>query len=49
MISVLMPVRNASPFLKECLKSIVNQSFEDWELVAVNDHSTDESFQILSE
>lgn len=49
MISVLMPVRNASPFLKECLESIINQSINDWELVAVNDHSTDESYQILKD
>ncbi|MEM9545408.1 MAG: glycosyltransferase family 2 protein [Bacteroidota bacterium] len=42
-----MPVRNAGPFLSECLGSIRNQSITDWELIAVNDHSTDNSNQIL--
>jgi glycosyltransferase involved in cell wall biosynthesis len=48
MISILMPVYNAAPYLKECLDSIVNQLFEDWELIAINDFSTDDSFEILS-
>jgi glycosyltransferase involved in cell wall biosynthesis len=46
-ISILMPVKNAAPFLPDCLRSIIHQSFTDWELVAVNDHSTDESCSIL--
>ncbi len=44
-----MPVRNAAPFLKECLASIQNQTFTDWELLVVNDHSTDGSEVILTE
>ncbi len=49
MISVLMPVFNAAPYLKACLTSIQEQSLQDWELIAVNDHSTDDSAIILSE
>lgn len=48
MISVLMPVKNTAPFLIECLDSFLNQTFHDWELVAVNDASTDNSLEILS-
>ena len=48
LISIVMPVKNAAPFLKECLDSIINQSESNWELIAVNDHSTDASFSILS-
>ncbi|MEX1003390.1 MAG: glycosyltransferase family A protein [Crocinitomicaceae bacterium] len=42
-----MPVKNASDFLEECLDSILNQSFENWELIAVDDHSEDHSSTIL--
>lgn len=44
-----MPVRNAAPFLRDCIASIQNQSFTDWELIAVNDHSTDSSEALLTE
>jgi len=47
MISIVMPMRNAMPYLKECIESIINQSYTNWELVVVNDHSTDDSFDIL--
>jgi glycosyltransferase involved in cell wall biosynthesis len=47
MITILMPVRNAAPFLDECLLSIIGQSIAEWELIAIDDHSTDSSFEIL--
>lgn len=46
-ISVLMPVRNALPYLQACLDSILEQDCKDWELVAINDHSTDNSAAVL--
>jgi len=49
MISIVMPVKNAAPFLEECIDSIINQSYIDWELIAVNDHSSDESFDLISD
>ena len=42
-----MPVKNAGPFLKECLDSVLSQTEANWELVAVNDGSTDDSLGIL--
>lgn len=42
-----MPVKNAGKHLKDCLNSIINQDFKDWELLAVNDHSEDETLDIL--
>jgi glycosyltransferase involved in cell wall biosynthesis len=47
LISVLMPVRNAAPWLSDCLESLLAQSYTYWELLAVIDHSTDESGDIL--
>jgi len=48
-VSILMPVYNAAPFLAVCLTSILEQSLQDWELIAINDHSSDESKKILLE
>lgn len=49
MISILLPIYNAAPFLKECLNSILQQTETDWELLAVNDFSTDNSLEIIKE
>ena len=46
-ISIIMPVFNAGSFLEECLESIINQSLQTWELVAIDDFSTDNSQEIL--
>jgi glycosyltransferase involved in cell wall biosynthesis len=46
-ISILLPVKNAASFLPACLDSIINQTESDWELIAIDDHSSDESAKIL--
>ncbi len=43
-----MPVKNAAPWLVDCILSIQNQAFTDWQLVAVDDFSTDQSLEILN-
>jgi glycosyltransferase involved in cell wall biosynthesis len=48
-VSILMPVRDAAPFLPAALESIFRQTFRDWELVAIDDHSTDRTPEILAE
>jgi len=47
-ISILMPVRNEERFLPAALASLRAQTFADWELVAVDDHSTDQTAAILA-
>ena len=47
LISVLMPMKNASAYLQDCIDSIIHQSYENWELLVVNDHSTDDSEKII--
>lgn len=42
-VSIIVPVYNVSRFLPECIKSVLAQSFTDWELILVNDGSTDGS------
>lgn len=46
-VSVLLPVFNARPFLDECLRSLTQQTHDDFEVVAVDDGSTDGSREIL--
>lgn len=46
-ISVILPVYNARAFLKECLISLSNQTFTDFEVVCVDDGSTDDSCALL--
>lgn len=46
-ISVVVPVYNAARYLCECLDSVLDQTFTDWEVVAVDDGSTDSSGEIL--
>jgi GT2 family glycosyltransferase len=47
-VSVILPVYNAAPFLEECLRSLTEQSMDDFEIIAVDDGSTDSSPDILS-
>lgn len=46
-ISILLPVHNAAPFLRQCLESLGRQTFNDFEVVAVDDGSTDDSADVL--
>ena len=48
LISIIMPVYNTEKYLERCLNSIVNQTYKNWELIAVNDGSTDNTLNILN-
>lgn len=45
-ISIIVPVYNVERYLDECLKSIINQEFKEFELILINDGSTDKSGNI---
>lgn len=47
LISILLPVHNSSSYLSESLKSLFNQSYDNFEIIAIDDFSSDESFKIL--
>ena len=47
MISVIIPVYNASEYLHECINSLINQTYKNIEIIAVNDGSRDNSLEIL--
>ncbi len=46
-ISIIIPAYNAAPTIQHCLKSIFNQTFQDFEIIVVNDGSTDNTGNIL--
>ena len=46
-ISIIVPVYNTSIYLEQCLNSIHNQSFKDYEVICVDDGSSDNYIHIL--
>jgi len=48
-ISVIIPVYNRAQTIARCLKSCLDQTFQDFEIICINDGSTDNSLQILDE
>lgn len=48
-ISIIVPVYNAEKYLRRCIDSILSQSFKDFELILVDDGSTDQSPKICDD
>ena len=48
MVSIIIPYKNPNPFFKECLNSIINQTYKNLQIILVNDHSTDDSEKTAS-
>lgn len=46
-VSVIIPIYNAEGYISKCMDSLVNQTFKDFEIIAINDGSTDSSAKIL--
>ncbi|MCD8386766.1 MAG: glycosyltransferase family 2 protein [Bacteroidales bacterium] len=46
LLSIITPVRNTALFLRDCIDSILAQDFQDWELILIDDGSTDNSPEI---
>ena len=49
MISIIVPVYNAQKYIKRCVESILNQSYQKWELILIDDGSKDDSSLICDE
>lgn len=48
-ISIIIPCYNSEEYLSECIQSILNQTFDKWEAICVNDGSTDNTLTILQQ
>ena len=46
LVSIIVPIYNAQDFLKDCITSILAQTYTEWELILINDGSTDNSEDI---
>ena len=42
-VSIIIPMYNVEKYITDCLESIVSQTFSEWEVVMVNDGSSDRS------
>ena len=48
LVSIIMAAKDTAPYLVDCLDSILAQTYKNWELIAINDHSTDGTPEIFA-
>mgnify|MGYP003695025625 CR=1 FL=1 len=48
-ISIIIPTYNHAKFIKKALQSVINQTFENWEAIVIDNYSTDDTEKILNE
>lgn len=49
LVSIIIPVYNAEKFIEDTIKSVINQTYKNWQLIIIDDHSTDSSVNIIKE
>ena len=49
LISIIIPIYNAEKSIKECIESIISQTYKNIEIICINDGSTDNSLNIIEE
>ncbi|SFD03301.1 glycosyltransferase family 2 protein [Algibacter pectinivorans] len=47
LVSILIPFKNTQEFIGDCIQSIINQTYTNWELIIIDDNSTDTSFTMV--
>lgn len=46
-ISIIVPVYNVEKYVEKCVKSLLNQTFKNYEIILIDDGSTDSSYEII--
>ena len=49
LVSIITPSYNSSKFIMECINSVISQTFQNWEMIIVDDCSNDNSREIISD
>ena len=49
LVSIITPSYNSSPFISNTLKSVASQSFDNWEMIIVDDYSSDNSAEVIQQ
>ncbi|WP_179344845.1 glycosyltransferase family 2 protein [Winogradskyella ursingii] len=49
LVSILIPFKNTEKYIGDCISSIINQTYDNWECIMVNDNSTDSATEIVKE
>ena len=48
MISIIVPAYNIENYIGRCIESIINQTYREWELLIIDDGSTDNTWNIIA-
>ena len=48
-VSIILPTYNGEKYIKKSIDSIVNQTFSDWELIIVDDCSSDRTYSVIEQ
>ena len=48
LVSIITPSYNSSKFIEDCINSVISQTYKEWEMIIVDDCSTDDSRQIIT-
>lgn len=48
-VSIIMPCHNSEKFITCAIQSVINQTFTDWELLIIDDNSSDQSFKLIKD